>query len=613
VKTRRPSRATCIFLLLIAVGLSQLQASEIQAPFPIQKLQADFTNDTAWKEVPIISVTSDRFEGETQMQYDDEALYLRVAVVNPEAVFAPAETITETDCRLYQFDSVEFWIGRRQVAVGVVDGRGEAYDYTAGTRLAKAVVEGKRTKEGYEILARLPWKSLEVQPEKRKLLLLSVWFNKMRRDGEKNPRTQAIVPATAEWGNTTTYGAAFLNDEVPVENCAPTLAPLAGVLVETAAFIPQDRLILKSTLAYGPLDFRCTVGDRFARTVRSGEPPALVDLPISEAPEIARLDLTAEFSGGNSFGPVSLEYFSHGPKPLTEYQSSHEPPKDFDAFWDARLAELASVPMEAVKRRVDRPCEVADLWEVTLQSWRGVTIVAYVSIPKAPGKYPLVLWLYPANATEAKDVRMSADEVVLEVHPRGFGASEKFSPKPDGLYVSNVRDPQDFYLLANILDVIRGIDFAVTLDQVDASRIFVAGGSRGGYLTLALAANDPRIDVASAVVPCYADVDLMGRLNYTSAASDAFLAWNGGTAARRNSMRQIWPYFDAVSFAHRIRCPIVVEAGMKDNVCAAPGIVDAFNRIASKKKYLILNPEHGHTGTAPGGAVGAFLRAEPAQ
>jgi len=201
-------------------------------------------------------------------------------------------------------------------------------------------------------------------------------------------------------------------------------------------------------------------------------------------------------------------------------------------------------------------------------------------------------------------------KVVLEVHPRGFGASEQFSPKPDALYVSNAKDPQDFYLLANILDVIRGIDYAITLDQVDSRRLFVGGGSRGGYLTLALAANDPRITVASAAVPCYADLDMMGRLGYASAASDAFLAWNGGTPPRRKSLRAIWAYFDAVSLAHRIHCPIVVEAGMKDTICAVPGIVDAFNRMASPRKFLLINPEQGHSGTKPGGDIVSLLQAE---
>lgn len=594
-------------------GAGTLSASDIQAPFPIPiaHFRGDFAVDSAWKGIPVISATAGEFTGEAQFQYDEEALYLRAMVGNPERRFAPAEALTKNACRLYEYDSVEFWLGRHQYTVGIAGGRGGAFDYTVGKRLDEAAVTGKPSPEGYEIVARLPWKSLDFQPEKRKLLLLSVWFNKMARTGGTLARSQAWIPATAEWDRPSTYGAAFLNDTIPLDKCAPVLAPLAEVSIETAAALAQDRLILGSSPVYGALDFRCVVGRRFEQTVRSGASPVLLALPVAPIPEISRLDLYATFPGGDSFGPLSVEYFSHGSQPLSDYRSSRELPKDFDAFWDARLAELAREPLESVRRLVDRPNPVADLWEVTLRSWRGVKIVAYVSVPKASGKYPLSLWVYPAAAIEAKDMPMPGNEVVLAVNPRGFGPSEKFCPKPDQIYVSDAKIPENFYLLANILDVIRGIDYALTLDQVDASRIFVGGGSRGGYLTLALAANDPRISVASATVPCYADVDMMGRLGSGSAASDAFLAWNGGTPERRHSLRNIWPYFDAVNLAHRIRCAIVVEAGMTDTICAAPGIVDAFNRIASPKKILILNPELGHTGTKLGGdIIHSLLQAE---
>ena len=602
------SMLICALMAWLTSGLTH--ATDIQAPFPIQKLQADFSKSSSWKDVPIISDSSEGFKGETQFQYDDSALYLRTIVSNSETVFAPDDAFTNNSCRLYEYDSMEFWLGRHQLIVGIVSDRGAAFDCTAGQAVEKAELSAKRTSDGYEIIARIPWKSLDLQPEKRKYLPLSVWFNKVRHSNGTAQRIQSKIPTTAEWDRPATYGAAFLNDNIPLKKCAATLAPLSVPTVETAAFISQDRLILQSSPAYGALNFRCVVGSRFDQIIRSSSPPTLVALPAASAPEIARVDLYAQFPEGNSFGPISIEYFSHGTKPLGEYRSLHEPPDDFDAFWDARLAELAREPMEAVKRIVDQPNPAADLWEVTLRSWRGAKIVAYISVPKAPGKYPLSLWVYPASATEAKDMQMSDHEVILCVNSRGFGPSQIYSPKPDQIYVSNAKTPDDFYPLANILDIIRGIDFAATLEQVDPSRIFVAGGSRGGYLTMALAANDPRIAVATASVPCYADVDMMGRLGFSSAASDAFLAWDGGTPERRNAMRSIWPYFDTVNLAHRIRCPIVVEAGMTDSICAAPGIVDAFNRIASKKKFLLINPERGHTGTMPGGAISALLKAE---
>ena len=75
-------------------------------------------------------------------------------------------------------------------------------------------------------------------------------------------------------------------------------------------------------------------------------------------------------------------------------------------------------------------------------------------------------------------------------------------------------------------------------------------------------------------------------------------------------MREAWRYLDAVNFAHRIQCEMIVEAGMLDGICPAPGIVDAFSRIPSKRKILLLNPEIGHGHSPIGRHLGALAAGE---
>jgi cephalosporin-C deacetylase len=249
------------------------------------------------------------------------------------------------------------------------------------------------------------------------------------------------------------------------------------------------------------------------------------------------------------------------------------------------------------------------LWKATLVGWQGVPIEAYLSIPKAEGKFPVDINVYPASGIDPENVPMSSSTLHLRVSPRGFGTHDA-ERKPKGSpYVTDDPDPRNFYVLANVLDWMRGLDWAVSEPKADPNRVFLGGGSRGGYLTMMIAAADPRIAVANAAVPCYADLELMARLGYSSAAADAYHALYGGSKERQESMRKVWGYFDAANVAHRIKCPIVIEAGMTDKICPAPGIVDAYNRIPIEEKYLFLNPEQGHTGTRNGGAIRNMLKA----
>ncbi len=51
------------------------------------------------------------------------------------------------------------------------------------------------------------------------------------------------------------------------------------------------------------------------------------------------------------------------------------------------------------------------------------------------------------------------------------------------------------------MDCIRAIDFACSLPQADADRIFVEGGSQGGAFTIVAAALDDRVRAAAPYIP----------------------------------------------------------------------------------------------------------------
>ena len=56
----------------------------------------------------------------------------------------------------------------------------------------------------------------------------------------------------------------------------------------------------------------------------------------------------------------------------------------------------------------------------------------------------------------------------------------------------------------------------------------------------------------------------------------------------------ILSYFDVKNLAPRIRCPILMAAGLLDNVCPPHTNFAAFNQITAEKKYYVF-PDQGHS------------------
>ena len=65
-------------------------------------------------------------------------------------------------------------------------------------------------------------------------------------------------------------------------------------------------------------------------------------------------------------------------------------------------------------------------------------------------------------------------------------------------------------------------------------------------------------------------------------------------ADSRKEVEETLAYFDGMSFAERITCPIVVNIGLQDNICPPETGYEVFNKIASEDKRLYTYDRHAH-------------------
>ena len=276
-------------------------------------------------------------------------------------------------------------------------------------------------------------------------------------------------------------------------------------------------------------------------------------------------------------------------------------PADFDAFWTAKVAELATVPMQPELTPAESGRAGVEYFKVTLANIRGTHLRGQLARPVGGGKHPAMLivqWagIYGLAKSWVTD-RAAEGWLVLDVNahdlpidePEQFYRDQAAGPLRDYWAIGN-QDHETSYFLRMYLSCHRGAQYLTEREDWDGRTLVVTGGSQGGLQSFVTAALHPRVTAVLANVPagCDANGPLAGRL-------PGWPMWYWQTKDRdENKVRQTAGYFDVVNFAGRIRCPVLVGVGLIDTVCPPPGIFAACNRLAGPKEIVLLpQAEHG--------------------
>jgi cephalosporin-C deacetylase-like acetyl esterase len=293
-------------------------------------------------------------------------------------------------------------------------------------------------------------------------------------------------------------------------------------------------------------------------------------------------------------------------------------PDDFDAFWTAKLKELAAVPMNAKVEPValppaTQPSDPGDsiLYEkVTLDNIHGTHVFGQLARPKKPGKYPAMLivqWagVYPLQrdwvTSRAKQgwlaYNVIAHDVPFDLPVEEFQNLAHTTLK--GYTAIGDTDRDTSYFLRMLLGDVRAADYLASRDDWDGKVMVVTGTSQGGMQSIATAALDPHITALSVLVPAGCDT--------LATKADRAFGWpywqshadhdnHGNDAAKiMNTSR----YFDPVNFAPRVKVPALVGFGLLDTTAPPSSVLAMANQLGGKKELVILpTSEHqDHLGT----------------
>lgn len=281
---------------------------------------------------------------------------------------------------------------------------------------------------------------------------------------------------------------------------------------------------------------------------------------------------------------------------LETFVTSVTCPDDFDSFWEGVQEELRGIPLEpGVEFDALRSTETARVYQASYRSLGGLEIFAWYAVPaQGDGPFPAILHLPGYKSEPALRRDWGAQGVaVLSVAVRGkLPSSGEFNPGYPGLLTSGVEGRDTYGYKGVFSDCVRGVDFLLSRDEVDDERIYCCGSSQGGGLTLITSALRREIKGGVAGYPflcCFPESMRMLR----SYPYDELSCYQRAHPDKADQMLDTLRYFDAVNFAPRIECPMVVGIAMEDEVCPPETSYAAYQMLGGERE-LWLFPESGH-------------------
>ena len=271
--------------------------------------------------------------------------------------------------------------------------------------------------------------------------------------------------------------------------------------------------------------------------------------------------------------------------------SAPDAPEDFDAFWEETLSELSEVPLEPVFKEIpEYSNEIRTCYEVSYASFGGATAGGIISVPTAPGKYPVLIqymgygaypfYFDPSANPERIDFLVSVREQGIIRDP-----GERWIDK-------GLCSKEEFYYRGAFADVKRAVDFAASLDKADTSRLAAMGESQGGAFTVVAAALDSRIRAACPAVPFLGDYPDYVRIVFWPVHEVLESADAAGIP--RHQIFDMLRYFDVKNFAPRVKCPVYMAFGLQDPTCPPHTNFAIYNNLGSEEKHFFCVPTCGH-------------------
>ena len=278
-------------------------------------------------------------------------------------------------------------------------------------------------------------------------------------------------------------------------------------------------------------------------------------------------------------------------------------PKDFDAFWTAKIQALRKVPAKPELTVKPSEKDGVDFAILKMNHVEGKHVWGQVAKPSDPTrkkKYPglvILQWAsppYPLHKFWVVD-RAAEGWLAVNIEPHDVmpdQPKEYYDALPAELKSYNTietRNRDKNYFLYMYLADIRAVDYLASRPDWDGKTLVVMGTSMGGQQSLCAAGLHPKVTAMLINVPAGADAN-----GNAHGRKIGYPFWD----VNDPRVLKTAEYFDTVNCASRIKVPSLVSMGFIDTVTPPVGIWAAFNQIRGPKEAApMIDSPHNHLAT----------------
>ena len=331
-----------------------------------------------------------------------------------------------------------------------------------------------------------------------------------------------------------------------------------------------------------------------AKTIALGAGPAVISGTLKEpgflsCAAILRAEGKAHYGyAGAAFEPERI-------------QPAAVMPDDFDAFWAAGRARVDKVPIDVQLTPLPKYTnDRQESFKISMANIDNTRIYGYLSVPKGK-KPPFPAYVTVSSAGLGKPrgpvtgyAARGVLTLAMGVHPHDLGLpGEEYvklgKGELKGYTYKGAPDAEKYYFRRAILGIDRAVRYLLSRPDWDRKHLVYYGSSQGGGFGLILAGLNPQMTAAAMNVPALCDHGGY-RANRSPGWPKLVLR---APADRREAYAKMAEYFDAVNFARKIRCPVIVSVGFIDRTCAPSSVYSAYNVIDAPKR-IFNGPKTGH-------------------
>jgi len=279
-----------------------------------------------------------------------------------------------------------------------------------------------------------------------------------------------------------------------------------------------------------------------------------------------------------------------------EIASKYQKPADFDKFWQDAKDELAKVkPNFKVTPMPKMNTANRKVYLIEMQSLDNMTIRGWMTVPitKKDRKFSVLLGLPGYQVNLMPIVGMDEDLAIITLNVRGQGNSRgPIDTRRDEFIFYHIEDRDKYVMRGVIMDCLRAVDFIFSRPELKHDNILVSGGSMGGYLAIATASLDKRVNLCSAQNPILCDVNnLDGEVTWPINDIKKYIRTQPGLTF--DKVVGNLNYYDGKNFASNVTCSTIMGIGLLDPYAPPYNEYATYNVIPGKKRIMVFK-DLGH-------------------